>query len=157
MHHKHHGVMNKYINAFKLNGFTVIQYVYANDSIIFIVEKDYSKKFNIIFDGKVRLQVKIKFAFEKAVNLTTYPEFKELTNVIPKKIDNHIYNSGNICYAPPYRPIYEHWTIMNFIQAVDAMINNYLSKEYVGIGFLKELEHGVAGIKQYQKIKDNLL
>lgn len=65
MHHKHHGVMNKYINAFKLNGFTVIQYIYANASIIFIIEKDYSKKFNIIFDGKVRLQVKLNLLLKK--------------------------------------------------------------------------------------------
>lgn len=149
--------MNKYANMFKLSGFTIIQFIYANNAIIYIIEKDYAKNFNIDFDGKIKLHVKIKFDFEKKVDIFTYPEFKELTNVIPKKVNNHIYKNGNICYAPPYRPIYEHWTMLNFIQAVDAMINNYLSKEYIGIGFLKELEHGIIGMKQYQKIKDNLL
>ena len=32
------------------------------------------------------------------------------------------------------------------------MINNYFSKEYIGIGFLTELEHGQKGLKQYNNL-----
>ena len=51
---KHHGVINnneKINNAFKVNGFKVINYVYANDCTIYYVLKDYSEKFNIDFNG----------------------------------------------------------------------------------------------------------
>ena len=32
------------------------------------------------------------------------------------------------------------------------MINNYLSKEYIGVGCLTELEHGKAGLNQYKNL-----
>ena len=58
---KHHGVINnneKINNAFKVNGFKVINYIYANDCTIYYVSKDYSEKFNknsyIIFLEKER-------------------------------------------------------------------------------------------------------
>ena len=48
---KHHGVINnneKINNAFKVNGFKVINYIYANDCTIYYVSKDYAKYVEII-------------------------------------------------------------------------------------------------------------
>ena len=41
---------------------------------------------------------------------------------------------------------------IDFVNAVDSMINNYLSKEYIGVGCLTELEHGKAGLNQYKNL-----
>ena len=152
---KLHGVMNTkdIINNFAIKGFNVINYIYANKCIIYYVSKDYAKKFNIDFDGNIILEVKIRFEFFKFLTPIFYPTFKEVSNIIPKHIDNHIYPNGNICYAPPYRPIYEKWNFIDFINAVDSMINNYFSKEYIGTGFLTELEHGQAGLNQYKNLR----
>ena len=149
---KHRGAMSnkqKIIHAFTVRNFKIISYIYANDCVIYYVSKDYSEKFNIDFDGKVILEVKIKFNFFESLNSYFYPTFKEISNIIPKKIDNHIYPDGCICYAPPFRPIYENWQFIDFVNAVDSMINNYFSKEYIGIGNLTELEHGRQGLLQY--------
>lgn len=148
------GAMNnkKIISIFNIKGFDVINYIYAKDCIIYYVSKDYAKRFNIDFDGKIILEVKIKFAFFKFLGAHFYPTFKEISNIIPKNIDNHIYPNGNICYAPPYRPIYEKWKFIDFVNAVDSMINNFLSKEYIGIGCLTELEHGQIGLQQYNNL-----
>lgn len=154
MKSKPHGVMNNknIISSFNIKGFDVINYIYAKDCIIYYVSKNYAKKFNIDFDGNIILEVKIKFEFFKYLSPSSYPTFKEISNIIPKNIDNHIYPNGNICYAPPYRPIYEKWKFVDFVNAVDSMINNYFSKEYIGIGFLTELEHGQKGLKQYNNL-----
>ena len=151
---KLHGVMNTkdIINNFAIKGFNVINYIYANKCIIYYVSKDYAKKFNIDFDGNIILEVKIRFEFFKFLTPIFYPTFKEVSNIIPKHVDNHIYPNGNICYAPPYRPIYEKWNFIDFINAVDSMINNYFSKEYIGTGFLTELEHDQAGLNQYKNL-----
>lgn len=139
----------KIIATFKVNGFKVINYIYARDCIIYYVSKDYAKKFNINFNGKITLEVKVNFNFFKFLTPSFYPTFKEISNIIPKNIDNHIYQNGNICYAPPSRPINEKWKLIDFVNAVDSMINNYFSKEYIGKGTLTELEHGLKGLKQY--------
>lgn len=152
---KHHGVINnneKINNAFKVNGFKVINYVYANDCTIYYALKDYSEKFNIDFNGKITLEIKVNFNFFKLLTPCFYPNFKEISNIIPKNADNHIYPNGNICYAPPFRPINEKWDFINFVNAVDSMINNYFSKEYIGIGTLIELDHGLKGLEQYNNL-----
>lgn len=84
---KHHGVINnneKINNAFKVNGFKVINYVYANDCTIYYVLKDYSEKFNIDFNGKITLEIKVNFNFFKLLTPCFYPNFKEISNIIPK-------------------------------------------------------------------------
>ena len=152
---KHHGVINniqEIEQGFKIKNFKIINYIYARDSIIFYASKDYSKKFNIEFNGEIVLEVIIKFDSFNILNPCLYPKFKEISNIIPKKADNHIYSDGSICYAPPYRPIYEKWRFINFVNAVDSMINNYFSKQYIGIGSLVELEHGKNGLKQYLQL-----
>lgn len=152
---KPHGVINynqNINNAFKVNDFKVINYIYGCDCIIYYVSKDYAKKFNIDFNGQITLEVKVNFNFFKFLTPYFYPKFKEISNIIPKSIDNHIYPNGDICYAPPSRPIYEKWKFINFVNAVDSMINNYFSKEYIGIGTLTELEHGLKGLKQYNNL-----
>ena len=107
---------------------------------------------NIEFDGNILLEVKIKFDYLNYSKPWLYPTFKEISNIIPKKLCNHIYRSGDICYVPPNRPIYEKWEFIDFVNAVDSMINNFLSKEYIGIGFLRELEHGQIGLDQYRHL-----
>ena len=67
-------------------------------------------------------------------------------------MDNHICLNGNICYGPPSRPINEKWKFIDFVNAVDSMINNYFSKEYIGVGTLTELEHDLKGLRQYDKL-----
>ena len=82
---KHHGVINnneKINNAFKVNGFKVINYIYANDCTIYYVSKDYSEKFNIDFNGKITLEVKVNFNFFKLLTPCFYPSFKEISNII---------------------------------------------------------------------------
>lgn len=150
------GVMNnndRICSAFKINGFKIINYIYARDYTIYYVSKDYAKKFNIDFNGKITLEVKVNFNFFKCLMPYFYPNFKEISNIIPKNIDNHIYPNGNICYAPPSRPVNEKWRFIDFVNAVDSMINNYFSKEYIGTSTLTELEHGLKGLKKY----DNLI
>lgn len=145
----------KIINAFRLNGFKIINYIYARNCTIYYVSKDYAEKFNIDFNGVILLEVKVNFNFFKTLTSCFYPSFKEISNIIPKKVDNHIYPAGNICYAPPYRPIYEKWNFKDFVNAVDSMINNYFSKEYIGNGYLVELEHGQQGLRQYNNLISN--
>ena len=41
----------------------------------------------------------------------TYPKFKEISNIIPKKAFYHMYEDGSICYAPPKRPLVEKWSL----------------------------------------------
>lgn len=153
---KLHGVMNNHdiiTNSFNTKGFKVVNYIYARDCTIYYVSKDYAKNFNIDFNGKILLEVIVNFKLFKYLIPCFYPSFKEMSNIIPKNIDNHIYSSGNICYAPPSRPIKEKWKFIDFVNAVDSMINNYFSTEYIGKGNLIELEHGIIGIKQYNYLK----
>lgn len=142
-------IFNKY-------DFKTISFIYAANGLIFIVEKDYSKNFSFHFDGIVRLKVMIYFQMERTLNITTYPEFYELSNKIPKKAVNHIYSNGSICYAPRQRPFQENWNLSRFVSAVDAMINNFFSLEYTGKSLLVELEHGDRGVRQYNNLlRDN--
>lgn len=148
------------MKLFNLKKFKTIDYIYGNDCTIYHVMKNYSKKFNIEFNGIILLEVKVYYNPFKILSPCFYPEFKEISNIIPRNIDNHIYSNGNICYAPPYRPIYEKWGFIDFINAVDSMINNYFSKEYIGTGTLIELEHGKKGLKQYNFLiskKDSII
>ena len=139
-------------SAFKTIGFKIINYIYASNCIIYYVSKDYSKKFNIDFNGEIILEVRVDFNFFELLTPCFYPSFKEISNIIPKNADNHIYTNGNICYAPPLRPINEKWKFISFVIAVDSMINNYFSIEYIGKGELIQLEHGKKGLMQYESI-----
>ena len=90
---KHHGVINnneKINNAFKVNGFKVINYIYANDCTIYYVSKDYSEKFNIDFNGKITLEVKVNF------NLVFCGDFDDLPNNIGSPIDFIMKNKERI-------------------------------------------------------------
>ena len=81
------GVMNnndRICSAFKINGFKIINYIYARDYTIYYVSKDYAKKFNIDFNGKITLEVKVNFNFFKCLMPYFYPNFKEISNIIPK-------------------------------------------------------------------------
>lgn len=152
---KLHGVINNYRKidmAFKINEFKVINFIYANNCIIYYVSKDYAKNFNIDFNGQVILEVKVNFNFFESPIPYFYLSFKEISNIIPKSMDNHICLNGNICYGPPSRPINEKWKFIDFVNAVDSMINNYFSKEYIGVGTLTELEHDLKGLRQYDKL-----
>lgn len=152
--HKHHGVVNKQIIdfAFKKHGFTIQNYLSENNRITVVVEKDYSKDFNIKFNGLIRLEVSVIENMFDMFCVYTYPKFKEISNIIPKKEFYHIYIDGSLCYAPPKRPLVEKWEFIDFVNAVDALIYNYFSIEYIGRGELFELEHGINGIKQYEFI-----
>ena len=144
----HEEIIQSFINK----GFKMLNYIYARDCTIYYVSKDYAENFNIDFNGKIILEIKMNFNFFKFHVPYFYPDFKEISNIIPKNVDNHIYLNGNICYAPPLRPINEKWKFIDFINAVDSMINNYFSKEYIGTGTLIELEHGLKGLKQYDNL-----
>lgn len=48
-----------------------------------------------------------------------YLKFIELTSIIPKSVENHIYSDSSICYDSPQRPIDEKWKGENFIVAVE--------------------------------------
>lgn len=152
--HKLHGVVNKQIIdfAFKKHGFTIKNYTSKNNLITAVVEKDYSKDFNIKFNGLIRLEVSVLENMFDMFCVYTYPMFKEISNIIPKKGFYHIYSDGSLCYAPPKRPLVEKWEFIDFVNAVDALIYNYFSIEYIGRGELFELEHGMAGLKQYEFI-----
>lgn len=151
---KRRGVMNKNFikSIFKKYNFNIINNIYINNGMLFIVEKNYSSNFNIKFDGLIKLEVKVDFRLNNYLCAFYYPTFREISNLIPKKCENHIYDNGNICYAPPQRPIDEAWEIEDFIVAVDAMINNYFCIEYIGTSTLFELEHGSIGMRQYKYI-----
>lgn len=148
---KHLGANNNklIIKSFNIKGFKVLNYIYANNFIIYYITKDYSANFNINFNGKVELEVVIPFNFFETLIPIYYPLFKEVSNIIPKNADNHINYNGTICYAPPYRPIHEKWKFIDFVNAVDSMINNYFTIEYIGTSSLIELEHGINGCVQY--------
>lgn len=151
---KRHGVVNKSILdfAFKKHGFTIQNYTSKNNLITVVVEKDYSKDFNIKFNGLIRLEVSVLENMFDMFCVYTYPTFKEISNIIPKKGFYHIYSDGSLCYAPPKRPLVEKWEFIDFVNAVDALIYNYFSIQYIGKGALFELEHGMVGLKQYEFI-----
>ncbi len=152
--HKRHGAVNKQIItfAFKKHGFSVQNYASKNNVITVIVEKDYSKGFNIKFNGLIRLEVSIIENMYDMFCVYTYPKFKEISNIIPKNGFYHIYPDGSLCYAPPKRPLVEKWEFVDFVNAVDALLYNYFSIEYIGKGELFELEHGLTGLRQYEFI-----
>lgn len=152
--HKRHGGVNKQIIdfAFKKHGFTIQKYTSKNNVITVVVEKDYSKDFNIKFNGLIRLEASVLENMFDMFCVCTYPMFKEISNIIPEKSFYHIYSDGSLCYAPPKRPLVEKWKFIDFVNAVDALIYNYFSIEYIGMGKLFELEHGMLGLKQYEFI-----
>lgn len=149
---KHHGQISKssIISSFKYFNFQIENYIENNNEINVIVTKDYSKSFNIKFDGKIKLDVLINpYMFENFC-VFTYPKFIEVSNIIPKKPFYHVYSDGSLCYAPPKRPLDEKWKISDFINAVDSLIFNYFCIEYIGTSNLLELEHGNTGQIQYE-------
>lgn len=145
------GVINKeeIISSFNSKGFSIINYEEYNEIAIVIVKKNYSSSFNVQFDGLVELKVTIYLNMYNSFSRLTYPKFFETSNLIPKKTFYHVYTNGSLCYAPPKRPLDEGWNFINFVNAVDALIYNYFSIEYIGNGTLKELEHGYTGLYQY--------
>ena len=154
------GAMNNHelsLYSFRAKGFKIINYIYARNGIIYYITKDYSESFNISFNGIVLLEVTVLFVFFDFLSPCFYPVFKEKSNIIPKIENNHINPDGSICYAPPSRPINEKWKFIDFVNAVDSMLNNYFSTEYIGKGNLFELEHGIIGLKQYENLKKLLL
>lgn len=144
-------------SSFKIKGFTINKY-FEEKGIIFIdVSKDYSKGFNIEFDGYIRLLVKIdKNFFNHKYKYIFNPVFYELNDIIPKKVKNHFYIDGSICYAPPERPLHEGWQLLDYIEAVDSMINDWFNKEYLGVSKLRGLEHGQKGKIQYHHLKNRI-
>ena len=153
---KHHGVINKKLvyKSMKKYQFTVEEYEEDINSIFVIIKKDYSKTFNFSFDGVIKLKVTINKKMYELFWRETYPQFTEITSKIPKESFYHIYTNGSICYAPPRRPIDEKWQLSDFINAVDSLINNYFSVEYIGVGCLNELEHGIRGLQQYEAMRN---
>ena len=151
---KHHGAITKkdVENVFKKYGFNVVKYSEDEIYINVIVRKDYSKKFNIEFNGIVEVKCSIVKRMYDAFCVYTYPTFKEITNLIPKDAFYHVYSDGNICYAPPKRPLVEKWRLIDFINSVDSFFYNYFSIEYIGTGKLFQLEHGDRGLMQYEYI-----
>lgn len=140
-------------DLFKLRGFNIKAIFVLNQQIELIVYKDYSKGFNIEFDGNVILKIIINKMFFKFPNVYNI-KFYEENNLIPKQARNHFYSDGSICYAPPERPIYENWKLLDYIDAVDAMLNDWFNKEYIGASKLRGLEHGDIGKIQYNILKD---
>lgn len=142
---------------FKRKGFVINDYYEKNGCLIIVVSKDYSEGFNIDFNGKIKLLVKIDKKFLKYKNNQIFkPVFYELSGLIPQNAKNHFYLDGSICYAPPERPLYEKWQLFDYIEAVDAMINDWFNKEYVGVSKLHGLEHGEKGKTQYSFLKSKL-
>lgn len=149
---KHHGQINKssIISSFNYFNFQVENYIESTNEVKVTITKDYSKYFNIEFDGKIKLEVFINpYMFENFCMLT-YPKFIEVSNIIPKKPFYHICSDGFLCYAPPRRPLNQKWKIRDFINAVDSLIFNYFCIEYIGTNNLFELEHGTTGLIQYE-------
>lgn len=153
----HRGAINKQIIefAFKKHNYMIDDYFDNQDVVTVIAEKDYSKDFNIEFNGLIKLEVIIIKKMYDMFCVVTYPKFREISNIIPKKGFNHIYSDGSLCYAPPKRPLVENWEFVDFVSAVDSLIYNYFSIEYIGSGELVELEHGTAGLEQYEFISLN--
>ena len=156
--HKHHGAITKdeVSFSFKSKGFSIENYSEENSKIIVEVKKDYSSSFNIEFNGLIKLKVLIPINLYKYFSILTYPKFYEISNLIPKKAMYHVNYDGSLCYAPPGRPLDEEWTFINFVNAVDSLIYNYFCIEYIGKGNLQELEHGNAGLMQYDYIKNTI-
>lgn len=153
--HKHHIVLNRENITFFLKryGFEVLDYKIQDKKIQVLVYKDYSTFFNIEFNGKIELEITINPNLSQEVNLLTYPTFKEVSNIIPKKAFYHITKDGCICFAPPSRPMEEKWQFSDFLSSIDAYLFNYFTTEYIGQGELFELEHGQLGLEQYEIIK----
>lgn len=151
---KHHGAISKseIEFSFRKYGFIIKSYVKQNNIIVLIVEKNYSKDFNIMFNGLIRLKIFVDENMYDALSINTYPLFQEISNIIPKKSFYHIYRDGSLCYAPPQRPLVEKWKFEDFVKAADSLIYNYFSIEYIGKGELFELEHGQTGLEQYEFI-----
>jgi len=146
------------ISLFKKKGFTFNKYQEENENILIYVSKDYSKGFNIDFNGSINLLIKInKKFFDNKCKYIFNPVFYELNDVIPKKMQNHLNIDGSICYAPPERPLNEKWQLLDYIEAVDSVINDWFNKEYIGVSKLHGLEHGEKGKIQYHYLKDNFL
>mgnify|MGYP006939899604 FL=1 len=143
-------------SLFKRKGFVINKYWEEKGTILVDISKDYSKGFNIEFNGYLNLLVKInKNFFGNECKYLFNPAFYELNNVIPKKVKNHFYIDGSICYAPPERPLNEKWQLLDYIEAVDSVINDWFNKEYIGVSKLHGLEHGEKGKIQYHYLKNN--
>lgn len=156
---KRHGVIKKdeIISAFRLKGFHLSNFEEGESIASVTVTKDYSSSFNIPFEGLIKLKVIIHLNMYNLFSVFTFPIFYETSNLIPKKAFYHVYKDGSLCYAPPQRPLDENWNFIDFVNAVDSLIYNYFSIEYIGKGTLKELEHGYTGLRQYNYIKDFLI
>lgn len=154
---RHHGVLNReeIISSFKSKGFSISNYEEINDIAIVSVDKDYSASYNISFDGFIKLKALVHLNMYKVFFFRTYPVFYEVSNLIPKEAFYHVYKNGSLCYAPPQRPLDENWRFIDFVNAVDSLIHNYFSIEYIGNGVLTELEHGYIGLEQYNYIKNS--
>lgn len=150
----HHGVINKkdIEVSIKKYGFKMLDYNENNEYIKTIIEKDYAKSFNIDFNGMVKVECIIMRKMYDMFCVYTYPKFKEISNLIPKKAFYHMYEDGSICYAPPKRPLVEKWNLEDFISSIDSFFHNYFSIEYIGKGELFQLEHGEKGLIQYEFI-----
>lgn len=151
---KHHGVINKddVELAIKKYGFKIVAYSENEKNITTTIEKDYSKSFNLDFNGIIKVECIIIRKMYDIFCVYTYPKFKELSNIIPKRPFYHMYEDGSICYAPPKRPLVEKWNLVDFISSIDSFFYNYFSIEYIGKSELFQLEHGETGLMQYEFI-----
>lgn len=139
------------IKIFANYDFNVNNYFYIAKGFVFRIEKDFSKRFNIKFNGTVILDSYIYFDYDYN-NVNTYPVFIEINDVIPKQIHYHVNPNGELCITYYERPKREKWELKNFVNALNSMLNNYFNKEFVGSKTLQELEHGVTGRQQYYKM-----
>lgn len=123
----HHGVINKkdIEVSIKKYGFKIFDYNENNEYIKTIIEKDYAKSFNIDFNGMIKVECIIMRKMYDMFCVYTYPKFKEISNIIPKKAFYHMYEDGSICYVPPKRPLVEKWSLEDFISSIDSFFRTF--------------------------------
>ena len=123
----HHGVINKkdIEVSIKKYGFKILDYNENNEYLKTIIEKDYAKSFNIDFNGMIKVECIIMRKMYDMFCVYTYPKFKEISNIIPKKAFYHMYEDGSICYAPPKRPLVEKWSLEDFISFIDSFFRTF--------------------------------
>lgn len=123
----HRGVINKkdIEVSIKKYGFKILDYNENNEYIKTIIEKDYAKSFNIDFNGMIKVECIIMRKMYDMFCVYTYPKFKEISNIIPKKAFYHMYEDDSICYAPPKRPLVEKWSLEDFISSIDSFFRTF--------------------------------
>jgi len=142
--------------VFNNMGFKVNKIDFCMGKFYVIVSKNYSKNYNIEFDGNISLKAVIDDRMNIYLSREYYPEFYEVSNVIPHKRQYHINENGSLCYAPYQRPLREKWELKHFVNAVDALVADWFHMQYIGESQLKGLEHGERGIEEYiQMISTN--